>query len=85
MKNKVLIIGSNLDKCKKIVEDTISTKLEWKIDDGFCKGSPFILDTKYYTAAIEFWVHVDKQPPYDELGSIVDSIIFTFESSKVFL
>lgn len=98
MKNKVLVVGTNAYNCKNLVESksfvsfylpifyilgTVMKPLNWTIEDGFYKGSPFLLETKYYTTTIEFWVHDTAGGPYEELGSVVDSVIFTFDPKQV--
>jgi hypothetical protein len=63
--------------------DSIATKLEWNVEKCFHQGSPYTLDTKYYTATIEFWICAESDVPFEPLSLLVESLVYTFEPKQV--
>jgi len=71
-KNKILIIGSNdIDK-HSFVERILKTSKEWTTHPSNCwKTCRHIINTKYYSAEVEFWVHLHDN--ISEIGAGVEA------------
>jgi hypothetical protein len=81
VKNRVLIVGKSQQE--KFVEELLKRQLEWNAAHK-TRTIVHTLDTKYYTADIEFWLHHEDllEHELNAIGELTDALILTYNTHK---